>query len=545
MVKPLVLIILDGWGLAPPGPGNAVSLAELKHIPYFWNNYPHTQLDASEESVGMPSGEDGNTETGHINIGAGRVVYQDLPRINLAISDGSFYRNDAFLGAIAYAKSHQSRIHLMGLLSDSGVHASREHLFALFELIKQQQCPCPVYLHLFMDGRDSPPKSGIRFIHEVESRLVKEGGHGHIATIMGRYYAMDRDRRWDRTARAYQALTEDIPNKAKSAAEAVELSYSKGITDEFLEPVILLDSQGVPYPRIGSHDAVIFYNYRIDRPRQLTRAFTLPDFETHKVVESFDPYAVKYFHKHIVEEDFRQKPFTRRVVLPELFFVTMTEYERISPSVVAFPLQQIDKPIGQIFSQAGMRQLRVSETEKERFIGYYFNGMREQPYPQEDRLIIPSPKVSTYDLMPEMSAYELTSRVIDRMTSGVYSFVAINFANPDMVAHSGNIPAAIKACQVTDECVGKIVTLALSLGGACIVTADHGNVEEMIGPNGEMDTEHSLFPVPFIMVDNKYEHHSNLLPEGKLADIAPTILSALGIPIPHEMTGKNLLADIT
>jgi len=544
MPKPFVLIILDGWGLAPPGPGNAISLADVTHIPHLWSSFPHTQLAASEESVGLPIGEDGNTETGHINIGAGRVVYQDLPRINAAISDGSFYRNDAFLGAISYAHTHGTRIHLMGLLSDSGVHASREHLYALLSLIKRQQCACPIYLHLFTDGRDSPPKSGLRFIHEVEAKLA-DFDNAHIATIMGRCYAMDRDRRWDRTARAYQALTENIPKIAVSAAAAIEESYKNSITDEFIEPTIICDPQGTPTPRISTHDAVIFYNYRIDRPRQLTRAFTMTDFETHKVTESFDPYAVKYYHKHVIEENFRSKPFTRRVILPELFFVTMTEYERPNPAVVAFPLNQVINPLGQVFSEAGLRQLRVSETEKERFIGYYFNGMREIPFPEEDRLIVPSPKVATYDLMPEMSALELTNRVLDRMTSNVYSFIAINFANPDMVGHSGNIPAAIKACQVTDSCVGKITALALSIGGTCMITADHGNVEEMIGPDGTMDTEHSVFPVPCIMVDKQFENRPLQLPAGKLADIAPTILSMLGIPIPKEMTGKNLMADVT
>lgn len=544
MPKPLVLIILDGWGLAPPGPGNAISQATLTHVPRLWNTFPHTELDASEDAVGLPSGEDGNTETGHINLGAGRVVYQDLPRINMAIQDGSFYKNDALLGALSYARTHQSRIHIMGLLSDSGVHASRDHLYAILELMRIQQCNCPVYLHLFTDGRDSPPKSGIRFVHEVEAKL-SELGHGTIATIMGRYFAMDRDRRWERTAKAYQALTEDIPTKAKSAAEAIEASYKAGITDEFIEPTILVDAHGVPYPRIANHDAVIFLNYRIDRPRQLTRAFILQDFESHRVTESFDPYAVKYYHKHVVtEEDFRQKPFTRRVVLPELFFVTMTEYERTTSAVVAFPLKQVETPLGELFSNAGVRQLRVAESEKERFIGYYFNGMREAPYPQEDRLIVPSPKVATYDLKPEMSSYELTSQVVDRMTSNVYSFIAINFANPDMVGHTGNIPAAVKACQATDECVGNIVHLALSLGGAAVITADHGNVEEMVDPGGEMDTEHSLFPVPLIIADPRYEHRPHLLPRGKLGDVAPTILSMLGFPVPKVMTGKNLLADI-
>lgn len=543
MPKPFVLIILDGWGLAPPGPGNAISQAHLTHIPSLWLRYPHTRLSASEEAVGLPMGEDGNTETGHINIGAGRVVYQDLPRINKAIADGSFYKNDALLGAISYARTHQSRLHIMGLLSDSGVHASREHLCAIMELIKRGQCSCPVYMHLFTDGRDSSPKAGLRFIRELEAKM--EGcGHGHIATIMGRYYAMDRDRRWDRTAKAYQALTEDIPNKARSASKAIEESYAKGITDEFIEPVILTDDQGVPFPRISAHDAVIFFNYRIDRPRQLTRAFTLADFETHKTPESFDPYAVKYFHKHVVEDDARLTPFTRRVVLSELFFVTMTEYEPNTSAVVAFPLQQVVRPLGQIFSEYGLRQLRVSETEKERFVGYYFNGMRDLPFPQEDHLIVPSPKVATYDLMPEMSARELTSRVIDRMMSGVYTFIVINFANPDMVAHTGNIAAAVRACQFTDQCVGKITSFALSLGGACIITADHGNVEEMLGPDGEMDTEHSMFPVPCIMVDKTLENHPIQLPAGKLADIAPTILSMLGLPIPNEMTGINLLADL-
>lgn len=544
MGKPFVLIILDGWGLAPPGPGNAISQANLTHIPRLWTNFPHTQLDASEQAVGLPSGQDGNTETGHINIGAGRVVYQDLPRINMTISDGTFYKNDAFLGAVSYAETHQSRIHLMGLLSDSGVHASRDHLYALLELIKQQQSSAPVYIHLFTDGRDSPPKSGLRFIHEVEAKL-SEYPNAHIATIMGRYYAMDRDRRWDRTERAYRALTEDIPSKARTAAEAIEASYKKGITDEFIEPVIITDAHGIAFPRINAHDSVIFYNYRIDRPRQLSRAFTLADFESHQVEESFDPYAVKYHHKHLVEENSRQKPFVRRVVLPELFFVTMTEYERPSPCVVAFPLQQVDMPLGQVFSDAGLRQLRVSETEKERFIGYYFNGMREVPFPSEDRLIVPSPKVATYDLQPEMSAHELTSRVLDRMTGNVYTFIVINFANPDMVAHTGNISAAIKACQVTDECVGKITTLALALGGSCLVTADHGNVEEMIGPSGEMDTEHSVFPVPAIIVDKRFENRAMSLPHGKLADIAPTILGLLGLAVPKEMTGNNLLADLT
>jgi len=543
MQKPIVLLVLDGWGLAPPGPGNAISQAKLHHIPYYWNNYPHTQLSASGVNVGLPAGEDGNTETGHINIGAGRVVYQDLPRINMSISDGSFFKNSALIGALSHARKHQSAIHVMGLLSDSGVHASREHLYAILEFLKQNQCEAPVYLHLFTDGRDSPPKSAIRFIKELEQKIY-EIGIGKVATICGRYYAMDRDHRWDRTEKAYKALTEQIPHRASSAEHAIQAGYDAQVTDEFIEPTIILDPSGNPYSRVSAHDSVIFYNYRIDRPRQLTRAFVLSDFETNVKEIGFDPYSVKYHHKHIVEQQVIDKPFTRSVVLPDLFFVTMTDYERNLPCVVAFPLETVSNPLGRVLSDVGVRQLRVSETEKERFVGYYFNGMREDPYRGEDRLIVPSPKVATYDLQPHMSAIEMTNRVIDRLTSDVYTFVLVNFANPDMVGHTGNIPAAISACETTDICVGKIVELTLALGGTCFITADHGNVEEMLSSSSEIDTEHSTFPVPFMIIDAKYANKAIHIPEGKLGDIAPTILAHLRIPISTEMTGTNLLADI-
>ncbi len=543
MHKPIVLLVLDGWGLAPPGPGNAISLAQLHHIPRLWNSFPHSQITASGVKVGLPPGEDGNTETGHINIGAGRVVYQDLPRINMSIDDGSFYRNDALLGAMSYVAKHQSRLHIMGLLSDSGVHASRAHLYALIEMLKKNQCSCPVYLHLFTDGRDSPPKAGLRFVKEVEAVLAQSQCRIKIATIMGRYYGMDRDKRWDRTERAYVALTENIEHRMPSAAAAIEESYAKGKTDEFVEPTVILDEHGQPLPRIGNHDGVIFYNYRIDRPRQLTRAFVLQDFETHTAAGSFDPYAVKYHHKHLIDEHDAAKPFTRRVRLPELFFVTMTEYERDLPCVVAFPLQPVAVPLGKVFSQAGVRQLHMSETEKERFVTYYFNGMREDPFTGEDRVIVPSPRIATYDLQPEMSARELARQLINRLTSDVYSFIVCNFANADMVGHTGNIKAATQACEIVDECVGKIASLTMNMGGTCVITADHGNVEEMIGPTGEMDTEHSTFPVPLIIADQLYQGYPVTLPGGKLADIAPTILAIAGLHIPSDMTGTNLLAD--
>lgn len=546
-MKPVVLIVLDGWGLAPPGPGNAISLAKLTHIPSLWASYPHTQLAASGEAVGLPPGEDGNTETGHINIGAGRVVYQDLPRINMAIADGSFFTNDAFLGAVKYAHEHKSNLHLMGLISDAGVHSNREHLWALLQLLKQyqsdNQCECRTFLHLFTDGRDSPPTSAKRFIGDVEDRC-KKLGIGHIATVMGRYYAMDRDKRWERTESAYRALTESEGLTAPNALSAIEASYAKGKTDEFIDPTIITDPGGTPYPRIANHDAVVFFNFRIDRPRQLTRAFVLPDFEEQKMPASFDPYAVKYFHKHIVEDDSRSKPFVRRVKLPNLFFVTMTEYERDFPAVVAYPPNPVTAPIGAVLAEHTIRQLRVAETEKERFVTYYFNGMREMPFSGEDRIIVPSPKVATYDLMPEMAAPDLTNKIIDRLAIDVYGFILVNFANPDMVAHTGNIAAAIRACQTADECVGKIVNHVLARGGTCVITGDHGNVEEMLDVNGQMDTEHSTFPVPFIMVDHAFDNYPMTLPTGKLADIAPTILSHMRILIPPEMTGNNLLADV-
>lgn len=542
-MKPVVLIVLDGWGLAPPGPGNAISLSKLNTIPFLWHSYPHTELAASGEAVGLPYNEDGNTETGHINIGAGRTVFQDFPRISMAIKDGSFFKNDAFLAAVAHARTNTSNIHLLGVLSDAGVHASREHLYALLELIKKQGITNNVYIHVFTDGRDATPTSGERFVGELQDQLSALGV-GKIASVIGRYYAMDRDRRWERTEKAYRCLTESNGGLlAPSAAAAVRSSYARHVTDEFIEPTIITDSSGTPLPRIGDNDAVIFFNFRIDRPRQLTRALVVPDFETAKPVRAFDPYSVKYYHRHVVTFQEREQPFIRKVVLKNLFFVTMTQYEPNIPVCVAYPPQKVFSPLGSVLSEYKVRQLRVSETEKERFVTYYFNGMREESYEGEDRLIIPSPNVPTYDLKPEMAAFELTEQVLHRIAIGVYGFMLINFANPDMVAHSGNITASIKACEVTDSCVGSIVRAVLAQNGTCIITADHGNVEEMLGSDGSMDTEHSTFPVPFIMVNNAYQGSPQSLPKGKLGDIAPTILSFMNIPIPPEMTGKNLLAD--
>ena len=538
---PLVLIVLDGWGMAPNGPGNAISQSHLTTIPRLWNSYPHTTLNASGKDVGLPDNEPGNTETGHINIGAGRTVYQDLLRIDATIDDGSFFKNEAFIGAIRHAKEHHSNIHVMGLFSDAGVHASRKHLCSLLKIFNEYNTG-PVYLHLFTDGRDSPPQSALHFFKEAHG-FCEAFACAKIATIIGRYYAMDRDRRWDRTELAYKALTEGSQYTAKSPIEAIEYAYKRNETDEFIKPTVILDDSGTPYPRIADNDSIIFYNYRVDRPRQLTRAFVLSDFEQHVSDFSFDPYAVKYYKKHIVTPSSITPLFIRTKVLKNLFFVTMTEYERDIPCVVAFPPQIVTKSLGEVIAHQEIRQLRISESEKERFVTYYFNCMREERFAGEDRLIIPSPKVATYDLLPQMSAFEITDRLLDRLSLGVYGFILVNFANPDMVGHTGNIGASIKACECVDTCVEKIVTAVLSKNGTCFITGDHGNVEEMLTNNGGIDTEHSLFPVPLIIVQKQYSGKSMIVPSGKLGDIAPTILYMLGIPIPVEMTGTNLLKD--
>lgn len=542
MNTPVVLIIMDGWGISPHEAGNAIALSHVKTIPRLTATYPHTVLNASGLDVGLPQNEDGNTETGHINIGAGRIVYQDIVKIDHAIEDGSFARNEAISGAIKHAQTHASNLHIMGLFSSAGVHASRKHLCSILETCKHMQFD-RVFLHLFTDGRDAPPESARSFFRDFQIECPAYT-IAKVATIMGRYYGLDRDKRWERTETAYTALTVGSQYTAKSVEEAIEYAYKRGETDEFIKPTVLLDNTGTPYPRIKDNDAIIFYNYRIDRPRQLTRAFILPDFEKSQPPFSFDPYAVKYLKKHTVDIQAPAHTFIRSVILKNLFFVTMTEYERDIPAVVAFPTTVIHESLGEVVANEGIRQLRMSESEKERFVTYYFNGYQEQRFPGEDRLIIPSPKVATYDLMPEMSAREMTEQLIDRMGLGVYGLIVVNFANPDMVAHTGNIEAAKKACAIVDQCVDKIVSHTLIRGGACVITGDHGNVEEMLSPTGGIDTEHSTFPVPFIFAHPSLAGNHTMIPTGRLSDIAPTILKFMNIPIPDSMTGTNLLETI-
>jgi len=534
----VTLLILDGWGIAPEYPGNAITLANPVNFRKFWLSYPHTELGASGEAVGLPRGEDGNTETGHLNLGAGRIVYQDLERVNMSIADGSFFSNTVLLRAIEHVNKNDSNLHLMGLVGAGGVHSNIEHLLALIQMASKNKIK-RLYLHLFTDGRDSPPTSAKTYIQIISKKLAN-AGVGKIATIMGRYWAMDRDMRWDRTEKAYLALTKGIGQIYKNPEDAIDFSYKNGKTDEFVEPSIISEDGKNPISKISENDAVIFFNFRIDRPRQLTSAFVSSNFYPSRILER-DPA------KASIEE---KQPFSRGEKIHNLFFVTMTEYgtkladDGANP---AFPPEVVDNPLGGVISNYGFRQLRITESEKERFVTYYFNGLRENPFPLEERIIVPSPQVSTYDQKPEMSADKTTEALLKKIVNseGIYKLFVVNFANSDMVAHTGNIGPTVKAIEYVDECLGKIVNTVLSQNGVVIITADHGNAEEMINQvTGSIDTEHSTNNVPFIAVSHKFVSKNTLLPSGILADVAPTILSLLGIPVPTSMAGKNLLGDL-
>ena len=542
--KLVLLVVLDGWGISAPGPGNPLSQADLPNMRKFMSAFPHTQLQASGEAVGLPRGEVGNTETGHLNLGAGRIVYQDLQRINMSIADGLFYQNQILIGAIDHARTSGGNLHLMGLIGAGGVHSNIEHLFALIELARKHQFN-KVFLHLFTDGRDSPPTAAKTYISQVRE-VINKHGVGQIASITGRYWAMDRDMRWDRTAKAYWALTKGEGHLFKTPEEAVDASYAEGKTDEFIEPCLMSDATGKPLTLIKANDSVVFFNFRIDRPRQLARAFTLPDFSKANLPVGFDPYKVKYEKTHLAAPAPATEPFNRGPRIENLYFATMTQYEKAimeAGAKVAFPPETVKLPLGAIIADAGYKQLRISESEKERFVTFYFNGQQEVAFDGEDRIVVPSPKVATYDLKPEMSAREITENVLTRIkVQGRYQFVLVNFANPDMVGHTGNIGAAVKACEIVDECLGKFNDFIMAYGGCMLVTADHGNVEEMIDPTtGIIETEHSGNSVPFIVVSQKTMGKPITLPSGILADVAPTVLKILGIAIPSNMTGRNLL----
>lgn len=541
----VVLIVLDGFGIAPPNFGNAIHLANPTNIHSFQHTYPNTTLRASGESVGLPVGEVGNTEVGHINLGAGRIVYQDLPRINMSIADGSFYNNPSLLKAVEHCKTNKSNLHIIGLIGEGSVHSNLDHLHALLFFAKENKCG-PVYIHAITDGRDSPPRSSQETIKRFEEK-IKQNNLGTIASIMGRYYAMDRDKRWDRIEKAYRCLTEGIGNKTKTADEAIAASYAADKTDEFIDPtnIVGINNEVVT---IKEGDVVIFFNFRIDRPRQLTKAFVLENFEQDANQNtSFDPYAVKYLKSHLpsVENNIVTPPFKRGPKIDNLLFITMTEYEKNLPVEVAFPPIPVHMPVGRVIAEHGLDQLRMSESEKERFVTFYFNGQRENAFTGEERLIIPSPKVPTYDLQPEMSALELTNALLQKMREQKYRFILINFANADMVGHTGNIEATIRAIKTLDQCLHQIAHEALLLDYTVLITADHGNAEQKINPRtGQISTEHTDNPVPFIAINKDFQGKNMHLQSGILADVAPTILALMEIPKPDDMSGRNLLEEV-
>ncbi|QQG43881.1 MAG: 2,3-bisphosphoglycerate-independent phosphoglycerate mutase [Candidatus Roizmanbacteria bacterium] len=540
-MKSVILIVLDGFGIGPASPGNAIFLATPTNLNTYLYRYPNTTLKASGEEVGLPHGEVGNTEVGHINLGAGRIIYQDLPRINMSIADGTFSKNKVFLKVIEHLAQTKGKLHLLGLIGNGSVHSSIDHLYALLNLAKESRLK-DVYIHAITDGRDSPPKSAQEILIQFEEK-VKQLGIGRVSSVMGRYFAMDRDRRWERTEKAYLCLAKGVGQKASSVREALEFSYRQEKTDEFIEPTLILDASQNPV-LIDQGDAVIFFNFRIDRPRQLTKAFVLDDFENKaNVSTSFDPYEVKYSKSHLAKPDENvASPFNRGNKIANLLFVTMTEYEKNLPVEIAFPQIIVSMPLGRVISNYNLAQLRMSESEKERFVTYYFNGQRDLSFPLEDHQIIPSPKVATYDLRPEMSAIELTEALMTNIKKNQYKFILVNFANPDMVGHTGSIEATVKAIKTVDECVGKIVNLALELNMTVFITGDHGNAEQKINPKtGDISTEHTDNPVPFFAISNDLEKKYRRLQSGILADVAPTILTEMDIPKPEEMTGRNLL----
>ncbi|WP_291567799.1 MULTISPECIES: 2,3-bisphosphoglycerate-independent phosphoglycerate mutase [unclassified Clostridium] len=505
--KPVMLMILDGFGLSDNLDGNAIRNSYKPNFDKLFNEYPHTTLKASGISVGLPEGQMGNSEVGHLNIGAGRIIYQELTRISKDINEGSFFKNDAFNKAIDNAKVNNSSMHLMGLLSDGGVHSHIEHLKALITLCKDKGLK-KVYVHCFLDGRDVLPSSAKTFIEELEAHMKAENT-GKIATISGRYYAMDRDNRWERIQLAYNAVVKGEGIKANNPIEAIDMAYHDNKTDEFVIPTVILED-GSPIAKISNKDSVIFFNFRPDRAREITRAINDKVF-THFERESF-----------------------------ELTYVTMTQYDKTLENViVAYTPESYNNTLGQYVSSKGLKQLRIAETEKYAHVTFFFNGGVEAPNPNEDRVLIPSPKVATYDLKPEMSVYEVTEEVLNRLDSNEYDMIILNYANPDMVGHSGVIEAAIKAIEAVDICLGKVVNKMLEMDGTLFITADHGNAEQMIDfSTGKPMTAHTTNEVPFIYVSKEAKE---LREGGILADIAPTMLKVMNLEIPSEITGKSLI----
>lgn len=509
--KLTALIILDGFGINPKTEGNAIYEAKTPNLDRLKSEYPYISIQGSGMDVGLPEGQMGNSEVGHLNLGAGRIVYQDFTRVSKAIDDGSFFENEALLGAIDNVKQKGSSLHLMGLVSDGGVHSHQDHLYALVKLARDRGLS-QVYIHCFMDGRDVPPASGKSYIEKLEDKL-EELKFGKIATVMGRYYAMDRDKRWERNKLAYDALVDGEGLSADSAVAAMEQSYEAGIHDEFVKPTVIKNDNR-PVATIGENDSVVFFNFRPDRARQLTSSFIDPNFNGFDRSRGYFP----------------------------VYFVSMTEYDETFTNIhVAYEPEKLINTFGEYISGLGLKQLRIAETEKYAHVTFFFNGGVEHPNEGEDRVLIPSPKVATYDLKPEMSAYEVADEVIERIESNEYDVIILNYANCDMVGHTGIMDAAIEAVEAVDECVGRTVNAILQAGGRAIVTADHGNADQMVDyVTGEPHTAHTSNPVPFIFIDEDMKD-VQLREGGRLADVAPTMLDVMGIEKPEDMTGKSLL----
>ncbi len=512
-MKPITaLLILDGFGYRKEKEGNAIKTDGVANIKALWDSYPHTLLQASGMDVGLPAGQMGNSEVGHLNIGAGRIVYQEFTRISKSIDDGEFFQNPAFLGAVENCKKHDSALHLMGLCSDGGVHSHLTHLYALLKLAKDHGLE-KVYVHCFMDGRDVPPTSGKGYVEQVDAKL-KELGVGRIATVMGRYYAMDRDNRFERVEKAYAALTYGEGLTASNAAEAMQQSYDAGVTDEFVVPTVVL-TDGKPTATIQAQDSVIFYNFRPDRAREISRAYIFEDFDGFERKNGFFP----------------------------LYYVSMTQYDKTFEGhlQIAFKPQSMHNTLGEYLAKMGKTQLRIAETEKYAHVTFFFNGGVEAPNEGEDRALIASPKVATYDLKPEMSAYEVTDEAVRRIESGKYDVMILNFANCDMVGHTGVMDAAVAAVHAVDSCVRMVVEAIQKTGGRCIITADHGNAEYMWDEKAQVPfTAHTTNPVPCILVDDSRKS-VELREGGRLCDLAPTLLDLMELPVPQEMTGKTLI----
>ncbi len=506
--RPFLLMILDGWGIGPETPSNAVAAARTPFLDRLAKDYPHTRLICSGEAVGLPPGVMGNSEVGHLNIGAGRIVYQDLMRINRSIQDGSLEKNEALCRLMDRVKASGSVLHLLGLVSDGGVHSHLDHLLALVKMARNRGLD-RVFIHAVLDGRDTPPDSGAGYVRRIQGSV----GPGRIATICGRYFAMDRDKRWDRVQKAYRLYTQGIGIPETDPVSAVQNAYSRGETDEFVRPVVMTDASAKPLAAFEDGDGAIFFNFRADRAREITQALTDPGFTG----------------------------FARSVFPSLCGFVCMTRYDEKFDLPVAFGPVHLERILGETISSLGLRQLRIAETEKYAHVTYFFNGGEETKFPLEDRCLIPSPRdVATYDLKPEMSAREVAEETVSRIRSGQYDLIVLNFANMDMVGHTGVFEAAVRACETVDQCVAKVVSEMLARNGTVLVTADHGNAESMADENGHPHTAHTLNPVPFILVDETRKSVS-LRSEGVLADIAPTLLEIMGIEIPGPMTGRGLI----